>query len=77
MSSSLIEFLPSEWGERERKLIEHFAVAMHALTSGDWGAAGFDTKQRFRVAAGFAVASLNNDGLDLLDILPKGARGRV
>lgn len=71
------EYITEEWTGRERRLVEHFAIAMHAMTSGDWGAAGHDTKQRFRVAAAFAVASLNKDGLDLLDILPKGAQGRV
>lgn len=71
------EFIPDEWSDRERRLVEHFAIAMHAMTSGDWGAAGHDTKQRFRLAAAFAVTSLSFDGLDLLDILPKGAQGRV
>lgn len=77
MSESLIEYRPDEFDEREKRLVEHFAAAMHALTSGDWGAAGFETKQEFRVAAAFAVVSLNKSGFDLLDILPRGARGRA
>ena len=63
-------------GRRER-LIEQFAKDMHARTSGDWGAAGFDTKQRFLAAARTAVLALDLSGLDLLDILPKGAQGHV
>lgn len=66
---------PEEFSGRENRLIEYFGRTMHALTCGDWNAAGFETKQSFRVAAGFAVVALNQEGLDLLDILPKEARG--
>lgn len=69
--------LPEEWSDREKRLTEAFARVMHALTSGDWAAAGFETQQRFRLAAAYAVVALNNEGLDLLDILPKGAQGRA
>lgn len=63
--------------QRERRLIEAFAVAMHALTCGDWGAAGFETAESFRSAAASAVLVLNAEGHDLLDLLPKSARGEM
>ena len=63
--------------EREERLIEQFARDMHSRTSGDWGAAGWITQQAFRSAAVSAVRELNKAGFDLLDILPKGAQGRV
>jgi hypothetical protein len=64
-----------EWDDRENQLIENFAIAMHILTRGSWSRADDETKNTFRIAAAFAVISLNRDGLDDLD-LKLDMRGR-
>ncbi len=62
---------------RHRRLLEAFAVAMHSLTCGDWGAAGFETQESFRAAANAALDRLHEEGHDLLGLLPKRARGEM
>lgn len=62
---------------RTRTLVEAFAVAMHSLTCGDWGAAGHETKESFRAAAFAALVSLHGEGHDLLYLLSPAARGEM
>ena len=54
--------LPEEFSDRENRPIEYFARAMHALTSGDWRAAG-------------GAITAKPAATRKLDILPQNARG--